>query len=200
MAQSGALFDIAKLHDICKNEFAKLEPQEVFDFLKNWCQTYQPDMMKVYFADDEKFMKVINLCMGIGGKRRRKDFCYAKQIFESLAMYFDETLVPSYEFSYDNELVTSVLRDYLAGYDHSVDASGWFNALKALGEKYGFTGDMKAYKADPEAYKGNVSHVAEMLRIAITGSSNSPDLWTINQILGEEVMRNRINNVIEHLK
>ena len=58
---------------------------------------------------------------------------------------------------------------------------------------------MKAYKADPDAYKGNVSHVAEMLRIAITGSSNSPDLWTINQILGEEVVRRRIGNVIEHL-
>ena len=199
MAQSGALFDIAKLHDICKNEFAKLDPQEVFDFLKTWCQTYQPDMMDVYFADDEKFMKVIDLCMGIGGKRRRKDFCYAKQIFESLAMYFDETLVPSYEFSYDNELVKTILQDYLETYDHSANSGEWFSALKALGEKYGFTGDMKAYKAAPEAYKGNVSHVAEMLRIAITGSSNSPDLWTINQILGEDVMRRRIDNVIAHL-
>ena len=199
MAQSGALFDIAKLHDICKNEFAKLDPQEVFDFLKTWCSTYQPDMMNVYFADDEKFMKVINLCMGIGGKRRRKDFCYAAQIFESLAMYFDETLVPSYEFSYDKELVKEILNDYLASYDHAWNASEWFGAIKAMGEKYGFTGDMKAYKANPGNYKGNVSHVAEILRIAITGSSNSPDLWTINQILGEEVMKKRIENVIAHL-
>lgn len=199
MSQSGALFDIAKLHDICKNEFAKLEPEQVFEFLKHWCQTYQPDMMKIYFADDEKFRKVINLCMGIGGKRRRKDFCYAKQIFESLAMYFDETLVPSYEFSYDRELVKTILQDYLENYDHAAGSSDWFNSIKALGEKYGFTGDMKAYKANPEAYKGNVSHIAEMLRIAITGSSNSPDLWTINQILGEEVVRKRIGNVMEHL-
>lgn len=199
MAQSGALFDIAKLHDICKNEFSKLDPEEVFTFLKTWCETYHPDWMPIYFADDDKFRKVINLCMGIGGKRRRKDFCYAAQIFDSLDMYFDEKMVPSYEFSYDAEQVKAVLSDYLADYDHSLDASGWFGYIKGIGEKYGFTGDMKAYKKDPESFKGNVSHIAEMLRIAITGSVNSPDLWTINQILGEDAMKARIQNVIAHL-
>ena len=45
---------------------------------------------------------------------------------------------------------------------------------------------MSDFKANPENYKGNVSDVAEILRIAVTGMPNSPDLCTIMRILGEE--------------
>ena len=52
---------------------------------------------------------------------------------------------------------------------------------------------MRDYKANPEAYKGSVSDVAEVLRIAVTGRANSPDLWTIMQILGDERARARLS-------
>ena len=45
---------------------------------------------------------------------------------------------------------------------------------------------MSEYKANPEKYKGNVSDVAEILRIAVTGMSNSPDLCSIMRILGKD--------------
>ena len=200
MSQSGALFDLAKLHDVCKNEFSKLDPEEVFTFLKTWCGKYRPEMMDVYFADDDKFRKIINLCMGIGGKRRRKDFCFARQIFESLDIYFAETFKPEYDYgAYDKDEVKKILTAYLASYDYNLDNSGWFNALKAFGEGFGYTGDMKAYKKTPEAFKGSVSNIAEMLRIAITGSSNSPDLWTICHILGEHETRARMQSAIDSL-
>ena len=51
---------------------------------------------------------------------------------------------------------------------------------------------MKDYKANPENYKGSVADVAEILRIATTGRANTPDLCTIQQILGEEETRARI--------
>ena len=75
----------------------------------------------------------------------------------------------------------------------------WFDKVKAVAAANGFATDMKAYKADPTAYPGNVSDVAEMLRIAMTGLANTPDLWTIMQILGNERTLARLDKAIENL-
>lgn len=86
----------------------------------------------------------------------------------------------------------SILRSFLAEYDESDDASVWFNKLKEVAAANGFAADTKAYKASPESYKGSVADVAEVLRIAVTGKANTPDLWTIMQILGGAETRRRI--------
>ncbi|MGN1188257.1 MAG: glutamate--tRNA ligase [Lachnospiraceae bacterium] len=200
MAQSGALFDMDKLHNICRNEFAKMDTDTIYDFLYQWNCEYNKDMVDVYFKSPEYFKKALELFMGVGQKRRRKDFEYAKQIMPMFSFFFDETFVPSYEFKYDNAQVREVLEKYLASYDHSADNNGWFNNVKAIADECGFASDMKAYKANPENYKGSVSDIAEILRITITGAPNSPDLWTILQIMGEDKMRERIGRMLEKLR
>ena len=200
MAQSGALFDMDKLHNICRNEFAKMDTDTIYDFLYQWNCEYNKDMVDVYFKSPEYFKKALELFMGVGQKRRRKDFEYAKQIMPMFSFFFDETFVPSYEFKYDNAQVREVLEKYLASYDHSADNNGWFNNVKAIADDCGFASDMKAYKANPENYKGSVSDIAEILRITITGAPNSPDLWTILQIMGEDKMRERIGRMLEKLR
>lgn len=199
MAQSGALFDMDKLHNICRNEFAKMDTDAIYDFLYEWNKEYNKDMADVYFKSPEYFKKALELFMGVGQKRRRKDFEYAKQIMPMFSFFFDETFVPNYEFKYDNAQVREILEKYLASYDHSADNNGWFNNVKSIADDCGFASDMKAYKADPENFKGSVSDVAEILRITITGASNSPDLWTILHIMGEDKMRERINNMLGKL-
>ena len=199
MAQSGALFDMDKLHNICRNEFAKMDTDEIYNFLYEWNKDYNKDMVDVYFKSPEYFKKALELFMGVGQKRRRKDFEYAKQIMPMFSFFFDETFVPNYEFKYDNAQVREILEKYLASYDHAADNNGWFNNVKAIADECGFASDMKAYKANPENFKGSVSDIAEILRITITGASNSPDLWTILHIMGEDKMRERINDMLEKL-
>lgn len=131
--------------------------------------------------------------MGVGAKRRRKDFMYAKQIFEMIGYFFD--LGDQQEkdaFKLDQETVNTVLNEYLSLYDHADDNSAWFNKLKEIADKHGFAADMKAYKANPENFKGNVSDIAEIVRIAVTGRANTPDLWSIVHIMGEDQMKERI--------
>lgn len=199
MAQSGALFDMDKLHNICRNEFAKMDTEEIYKFLYDWNYEYNKDMADVYFKDPDYFKKALELFMGVGQKRRRKDFEYAKQIMPMFSFFFDETFAPSYEFKYDNSQVKEILEKYLASYDHGADNNGWFSKVKAIADECGFASDMKAYKANPEAFKGSVSDIAEILRITITGAPSSPDLWTILQIMGEDKMRERINNMLAKL-
>ena len=194
MGKSGALFDILKLNDIAKTHFAKLTEEEAYDFLKAWADEFGTDKQKGYFADKEYALKVLALCMGIGGKKRRKDFVCAKQAVEMISYFFDE--VSSYEYRFDNQTVKNILTSFKEVYAYSDDCSAWFDKVKQVATKYGFATDMKAYKADPTAFPGNVSDVAEMLRIATTGLSNTPDLWTIMQILGEEKTLARLDKAI----
>ena len=199
MGKSGALFDILKLNDISKTHFATLSAEEAFDFLKDWTDEFGTDEQKTYFTDKDYMLKVLTLCMGIGGKKRRKDFVCAKQAVEMLAYFFDSTFAPVYEYRFDSATVKTVLEGFKAAYDYADDCSAWFDKVKSVASANGFATDMKAYKADPTAYPGNVSDVAEMLRIATTGLTNTPDLWTIMQILGKDRTVARLDKAIASL-
>ncbi len=198
MSQSGALFDKDKLHNICKNELSKLSEYEVYDFLYDWATENEPAKAEVWFKDKEKMLDILRLYMGVGMKRRRKDLMYAKQVFEMISYFFDMGSDSEKDaFRLDNDTVCTILEEYLAAYSHDDDNSAWFDKLKAIADKLGFASDMKAYKANPDNYKGNVSDIAEVVRIAVTGKANTPDLWTIVHIMGEDQMRDRIAAVIE---
>ena len=194
MSQSGALFDKDKLHNICKNELAKLSEEEMYDFLYDWAAGNEPEKAKVWFADREKMLAILRFYMGIGMKRRRKDFIYAKQIFELIGYFFEENN-DAEEFKFDKDTVKEILKEYLAGYDHNDDNSAWFDKLKKVADNLSFASDMKAYKANPENYKGSISDIAEVVRIAVTGRANTPDLWTIIHIIGEDAMKAKIERL-----
>ena len=199
MGKSGALFDIVKLNDIAKTIMAKLSAEEMYDFLLTWANEYGSESEKAYFTDREYLLKVLTLCMGIGGKKRRKDFVCAKQAIEMIGYFFDSAFAPEYAYRFDNATVKTVLNGFKAVYDPADDCSAWFEKVKAVAAENGFATDMKAYKADPSAFPGNVSDVAEMLRIATTGLSNTPDLWTIMQILGNDRTVERLEKAISVL-
>ena len=199
MGKSGALFDILKLNDISKTYMAKLSEEEMFDFLKTWTNEFGTDAQKAYFEDKAYMLKVLALCMGIGGKKRRKDFVCAKQAVEMIAYFFDETFAPEYVYRFETETVKGILQAFKGVYNYADDCSAWFEKVKTVAADAGFATDMKAYKADPAAFPGNVSDVAEMLRVATTGLSNTPDLWTIMQILGAEKTLARLDKAIAAL-
>ena len=176
-----------------------LSAEEAFDFFKAWAEEFGTETQKGYFADKEYMLKVLTLCMGIGGKKRRKDFVCAKQALETIAYFFKDSFAPVYEYRFDGAIVKKILQDFKARYDYADDNSAWFEKVKAVAAENGFATDMKAYKADPTAYPGNVSDVAEMLRIAATGLANTPDLCTIMQILGETETLARLDKAIAAL-
>ena len=185
MGKSGTLFDLDKLNDISKNELARLSVEETYAFLSDWANEYME--------------KILNLCMGTSGKKRRKDFTTAKQAVEMISYFFDSSFAPTYEYRFDSAVVKAVLEGFKQAFDYADDCSAWFDKVKTVAAANGFATDMKAYKADPTAYPGNVSDVAEMLRIATTGLANTPDLWTIMQILGNERTIARLDKAIAAL-
>lgn len=186
MGKSGALFDIDKLNDISKAELSTLSAEETYDFLNGWVMEFGTDKDRQHFADKEYIIKILNLICGIGGKKRRKDIVRAETGVGLMDYFFDDAFSPDYSYRFDDGVVNAVLDGFSAVYDEKDDNSAWFAKVKGVAAENGFAAEMSDYKANPENYKGSVADVAEILRIAITGMPNSPDLCTVMGILGRE--------------
>lgn len=185
MSRSGALFDLDKLNDVSKTEISKLSAKQCYDFLNEWVGEFGTQADKAHFKDEEYIIKVLELIMGVGGKKRRKDIERAEQGVRLIDYFFDDTFAPEYGYRFDKNTVNTVLDGFSAVYDENDDNSAWFAKVKALAPAVGFASEMSEYKAHPENYRGSVSDIAEILRIAVTGMPNSPDLCTIMKILGK---------------
>lgn len=192
MGKSGALFDLDKLNDISKTELSKLSEEQMYEFLLGWVNEFGTDADKMHFADEEYILKILALVMGVGSKKRRKDIERAEQGVRLIDYFFDDAFAPAYTYRYDGQTVNAVLDKFAASYDPADDNSAWFAKVKAVASEMGFAAEMSAYKAEPEKFKGNVSDIAEILRIAVTGMSNSPDLCTVMGILGKDRVLKRL--------
>ena len=186
MSRSGALFDLDKLNDVSRTEISKLSENECFEFLNGWVQEFGTDADRAHFADRDYIISILQLIMGIGGKKRRKDIERAEQGVRLIDYFFDDTFKPEYSYRFDKTTVNTVLDGFIATYDPADDNNTWFAKVKAIAPSVGFASETSEYRANPEKYKGSVSDVAEILRIATTGMANSPDLCTIMRILGKE--------------
>ena len=195
MGRSGALFDLDKLNDISKNELSLLSAEEMFDFLKEWADEYGSEEQKGYFADRGYLLKILTLVMGIGGKKRRKDVMTARQGME-LISYFFGSCKRTDAYRVDDATKKDILSEFLKTYDEKNDSQVWFSKVKEIAAKLGFAAETRDFKENPAAYRGSVSDVAEVLRIAVTGRANSPDLWTVMQIMGKKETEKRIREEI----
>lgn len=194
MGKSGALFDLEKLCDVSKTEISKLSAEDCYEFLNGWVQEFGTDPDKVHFENKEYIIKILNLVMGTGGKKRRKDIERAEQGVRLIDYFFDDTFKTVDSFRFDGETVKAVLNGFAKVYNPDDDNSAWFAKLKEVASAAGFASEMSEWKAHPENYKGSVSDAAEILRIAVTGKANSPDLCTIMGILGKERTLKRLSS------
>lgn len=195
---AGSLFDYAKLVDVSKNVISRMSADTVYDLLAEWAQEFDPEFGEKLAADPD-YAKAI-LAIGRGGKKPRKDLATWMEAKPYMGFFYDEYLEkPVFDEKYDTSLVKTVLEKYLAFFDANDDSGSWFGKVKAITEEIGFTTDMKAYKADPAAFPGTVADVSTMLRIAITGKTNSPDLYTVTRILGSARMIQRVKDALAEL-
>jgi glutamyl-tRNA synthetase len=117
-----------------------------------------------------------------------------------MGFFYDEYLeTPVFDPKFDKAVVVDALNRFLEKFDINDDANTWFEKVKEITTNMGFTTDMKAYKADPTAFPGTVADISTFLRLAVTGKSNSPDLYTVMQILGKERSEERIRKALATL-
>ena len=195
---AGSLFDYAKLVDVSKNVISRMTAEDVCTLLTEWANEFDPDFGSKLAADPAYATKI--LAIGRGGKKPRKDLATWKDAKDYMGFFYDEYLEkPVFDKKFDKAVIIDVLNRFLEKFDIHDDSNTWFDKVKEITNDIGFTTDMKAYKADPTAFPGTVADVSTFVRLAVTGKTNSPDLYTVMQILGYERTVERIKNAIAAL-
>ncbi len=196
MSNSGALFDLNKLNDISKDVLLRIPAEDLYEFLKGWAEDFAPEYAHL-FEDKDYMVKILDL--GRNDRKPRKDLVYARQIIQFISYFFDDLFQIEDELPQEvpAEDVPKILDMYMETYDHSDDNGTWFDKIRAITDQLGYAVKPKDYKKHPDEYKGHVGHVSTVIRIALMGRSVSPDVWAIQQILGEERTRARIRKFAE---
>ena len=195
---AGNLFDYAKLCDVSKNEIAKMDALQVYTLLLEWAKEFDPDFA-VKLENDPAYAQQI-IAIGRGGKKPRKDMATWADAKPYMGFFYDEYLEDAvFDAKFDKATIRGALEKFLEHFRLQDDANTWFDKVKRITEELGFTTDMKAFKANPDAFPGTVADVSTFLRLAVTGKTNSPDLYTVMQILGYERTVARIHKAIDHL-
>ena len=199
MSVSGSLFDLDKLRDVSRNVVAMLTTEQVWGYLTDWAEKYDPDFHKLLTRDPDYSKAIISI--GRGVPKPRKDIAVWSEMKDYMAFFYDELFVPGSEYpgNMSTEDVKAVLEKYPALYDEHDDQTEWFNKIKELSVSLGYAASPKEYKQNPEGFKGHVGDVSAVIRMAVTGRVNSPDMYTVMSILGRDEVLKRIAQAKERL-
>ncbi len=195
MGVSGALFDMVKLLDVAKSVISKFTAQEVYDFSYAWAERFDPEL-KEMLDNKEYSLKVLGIERG--NVKPRKDIAKWSDVKDIIYYMYPEKFAKNTEFEYqkitDPEEIKTIVSEYVNNYfDINDDKQTWFNRMKDLSEKLGYAREVKEYKAEPEKYKGHVGDISTVIRVTLTGRANTPDLYEIIQVLGEEEVKSRLS-------
>ena len=199
MNPAGALFDVMKLRDVSKDVVSRMSADTVYKEVLTWAGEFDSEFAACLASQPE--LSRAALAIGRGGKKPRKDFAVWSEVRGYMGFFFDELfrIEDAYPEKFTPELIRTALSAFLTTYDPADEQSVWFEKIKAVADSLGFASDMKAYRAAPEQYPGNVADVSMFLRIAVTGKQNSPDMYEVMRVLGAERVRARIAAMIEKL-
>ncbi len=194
MSNSGALFDLMKLEDVSREVLLRTKAADIYDEFAEWLSEYDSEFYEIFTRNREYSERILDV--GRSGNRPRKDLTDWKQARNFLSFYFPETfkIEDGYPERVPEEDRREILSRYLDTFDITDDNSAWFQKIRDITGDLGYAVKPKDYRKNPESYKGSVSDVSSVIRVAVTGRTNSPDLWEICQIIGEDEMRRRINN------
>lgn len=200
MSVSGALFDIVKLTDVSKNVISKMTAQQVFDSSYEWAKQYNTQLAGLYEQDRQRAKDILNIDRE--NKKPRKDIAKWSDIPDYISYMYDETFAASYELTGNAtpQLAVKVLEKYKDAVNLDDDKDAWFGRMKDLCPEVGCTPNVKEYKANPDAFDGHVGDVSTVIRVALTGRTNTPDLFEITRLLGAETVKHRLEAALNYYK
>ena len=168
---SGTLFDMKKLEWWAKEYIATLPVDVLVKYVVDWASVYGGNVHKGQIQD-VKYLTSVLAIERDNPKRIRKDFITWKQTLSEVAYFWDDLFVANKEFEFNKD----ALREFLKTFDINDDKDTWWNKIVEIAGRLGVkNGD-----------------VAMSLRVAVTGRTNTPDLYSIMQVMGKERVVKRV--------
>ena len=200
MSVSGSLFDLDKLNDVSKNVISRMTAEEAYRLSLAWAKEFDPAFAAIYGENGDYGTAI--LAIGRGGAKPRKDLTTWKDVKDYVSFFYDALFTPDSTLpeNVTPEDAAEICRRFAETYAPADDQPAWFAKIKQIAADLGYAPETTLYKKDPSAYKGHVGDVSMVLRIAVTGRQNSPDLFEVMHILGCERTIARLSAMIHTKK
>lgn len=200
MSQSGALFDMDKLLDVSKNYISRMSAEDVLSSLLSWAEKYDEALYNRLSGDKAYAAAIFSIDRDI--PKPRKDIAKWNEAAQFISYFYDDTFVPQYELPENISAsdAVEILERYAENPHLDGDKTQWFDSVKQLCSSLGYAENTKEYKSEPDKYKGHIGDVSAVIRTAVTGRKNSPDLFEIMRILGRDRTSSRLNRAAEYFK
>lgn len=198
MSKAGALFDLAKLTDISKTYISTLNAEEVYEAAYAWAEQHNTQYFN-RLKENPEYAKAI-LSIERGNEKPRKDIAKWDELPEYTEYFYTRPKNPEFPENLSNEDAEEILTEYKNVYDENETAEEWFPKVREMSEKLGYAKAPKLYKKNPDEYKGHVGDVSTVIRAAVTGRRNTPDLYMIMQVMGYDEVSARFDEAINILK
>ena len=203
MTLDGALFDLAKIENICKERLSRLSKEEITRRAYEYGLKYEPRLSELIDRDKDYFMSIMNIERE--KENPRKDYVKFSDIFPIVSFFYDDYYNELFkeELPFNETISKDVIIKVLEAYKNNkgldLSEEEWFNNLKEIASSLGFAPTTKDYKKNREAYVGSIGDLSEIIRIAISTRKNTPNPYYVLKILGEDKINERFNKVIERL-
>lgn len=194
-ASHGALSDIIKIASISKDIIAGMDTDTVYQKGLKWSREFEPELAELMATYPEYTRDALDIerTGEAAGKRIRT----WRDLKPQLSFMYDELFTQQSNFEFPENMSQSemklVLNRVLEVYDENDDKTSWFDRLKTIAREIGFADNVKAFKKAKGAIKGHVGDVAMVLRVALCGSRQSPDLWEVMRVMGRERIERRLS-------
>jgi len=205
MNSSISLFDMEKLNNISKIYFSRLSANELYDMALDYFEKFDVEFAKLLKENKEYSIEVLNIERNV--KKPRKDITTLKDVKNVNWYMYDEIFfkLGSNEVYKDldmsKEYETHILEEYIDKYyDENATKDEWFESIKKLAVDSGYASDKRVYNDNPDQYKGHVGDVCELIRVAVTSKTRTPDLYDILRLLGKNRIHDRFNRFSEYIK
>ena len=198
MGVSGALFDMVKLLDVSKGVISRFSGEEVLNRVLSWSEKFDKELYDLISKDKDYALKVFSIERG--NEKPRKDIAKWSEVKDAICYMYEEEFEKVTDFEYqkitDKEEIKKIVSEYISNYyDANDDKQTWFDKMKDLAEKLGYSREVKEYKQNPDMYKGHVGDISTVIRVSLTGRANTPDLYEIMNVLGEDVVKERLSRI-----
>ena len=196
MSSSGCLFDLVKLNDVSKNVISVMSAAQVYENIAEWAKDNDPEFYAIFTADPAYSTAAVNIDRE--NPKPRKDIAKWSEVKDYFSYLYKELYAADYTLpeNVSKEDAAAIAEKYLGEFSLADDKDQWFARIKDMCEPLGFTPNVKEYKKTPEAFKGHVGDVSTVIRIALTSRRNTPDLYSIMNLLGEDEIKARLNEAI----
>ena len=200
MNNEGALFDMGKLNFFARELLAKFNKDEITKLALDYAEKYNEKLYKTIKENPAYFTAIMNIDRE--KVNPRKDYEKFGNVLDIIGYFYDDGYEKelakglSFNEKFSKQDIREALTAIKNGLSLEQDEQSWFNNLKEIGASLNFATNNKEYKANPEAYRGNIGDLAEILRITLTCRKNAPNLYSVMVVLGKEECDKRIERVI----